>query len=95
MEFEESLMSRQLSRNIDDVLALSNPKFKPSGSLGFDEFVDNVGIFHSPSLDPTLVQAVSNNNEPIYQLMDVTVQLDSNNLETETVIENDQMPAME
>ncbi|MBY7854230.1 hypothetical protein KW429_11040 [Vibrio fluvialis] len=86
MKFEQSLMTSSINTEVTDILAMSQPHFNGSQLNDYDSFLQKLMRFHSPSFDSSLANAISNGNEPIFDLMDVTVQLDTKEQTTEAVL---------
>ncbi|ENI4488067.1 hypothetical protein ABXZ88_003951 [Vibrio fluvialis] len=85
MKFEQSLMTSGINADVSDILAMSNPHFNSARTVDYDNFLQNLTHFHSPSVDASLAHAITNGNEPIFDLMDVTVQLETKGQTTEIV----------
>ncbi|ACH64702.1 hypothetical protein ACTFQF_00090 [Aliivibrio fischeri] len=76
MEFEQSLTRRQLAFDLQEPLLASSPRWEPESSLTMEDFVTKIESFHSQALEPRLLAAVENNNDPIFTVGDVTMQLE-------------------
>ncbi|MBF4374348.1 hypothetical protein [Vibrio anguillarum] len=96
MEFEESLISDAIGSNIKDCLAYSSPRAFPHDVMNFDDFLKNLTMHHSPSIDSVLSAAIENRHEPIFNVVDVEVQISTNDVDVsvETGVERDHSPSM-